>query len=152
MSSRSPVMQALPQTVVATLVGGQSCVLATLDQDGRPSTSLMTWLVASDQHRLALCVDKRSRSYENLRQRSAVAIEILADNVVCGVKGAARLVLDEMKSPPFPCALFIVDVAEVRDHGHEGTTFHGPRYVFADHKQHRAAFEARVYEELRTAE
>lgn len=152
MSARPSVQRELPPEVTAAVTGGQANVVATLDSDGHPSTTLMTWVVARDARRLAMCVDRRSRSFRNLSERPYVAIEILADDVVCGVKGSARLVKETMDSPPFPCALFIIDVEEARDHGHTGTTFRGPSYAFADDKQHRAGFEQRVYEELRAAE
>jgi hypothetical protein len=152
MAMRASVQSSLPLEVSAALTGGQANVVATLDADGLPTTSLMTWVVARDPRRIALCVDRRSRSFRNLSERPVVALEILADNVVCGVKGTVRLVKENMDSPPFPCALFVIDVQEARDHGHTGTTFRGPSYAFADDKQHRAGFEQRVYEELRAAE
>jgi hypothetical protein len=74
MSVKSPVLSELPEFVVGALSGGQANVVATVDPDGRPSTTLMTWVIAKDVRRMALCVDTRSRSFENLNERPSIAI------------------------------------------------------------------------------
>ena len=104
----------------------------------------MTWAIAKDAKRMALCVDTRSRAYLNIVERSAIAIEILADDITFGVKGTAQIVKERMDAPPFPCAIVIVDLDEVRDHGHPGTFFRGPTYHFHEDKAHRADFEQKV--------
>jgi len=149
MASRAAAQSELPPEVVAALVGGQATVVSTVDPDGRPTTTLMTWVVARDARHLALCVDTRSRAYLNLVERPAIAIEILADRIVFGVKGTATVAKEQMASTPFPCALVEVLIDEARDHGNAGTTFHGPRYEFDSDKLHRHEFEERVFDELR---
>lgn len=149
MSSKSAVQSELPGEVVQHLSGGGACVVATIDPDGRPSTTLMTWAVARDPRHVALCVDTRSRAFLNLVERSGVALEALGDGLVWGVKGLARIEKAEMAATPFPCALVVVAVDEAKDHGAPGVRFAGPRYVYDEDKQHRREFERRIYDELR---
>lgn len=148
MSSKSPVLNELPESVLRHVVGGQVHIVGTLDPDGRPSTTLMTWVVARDARRLRLCVDTRSRTFQNLLERPAIAIEVLGDDLTWGLKGVARVVKPQMDSTPFPCAIVEVLIDEARDHGAAGTHFHAPTYSFGADKQHRHAFEQRVFEEL----
>lgn len=143
------VMNELPNDVVSAITGGQANIVSTLDGDGRPMTTLMTWAIAKDPKRMALCVDTRSRAYQNIVERGAIAIEILADDITFGVKGIARVAKEKMDAPPFPCAIVIVELDEVRDHGHPGTFFRGPTYHFHEDKKHRADFEQKVIDELR---
>jgi hypothetical protein len=145
-----PALTELPSSVVAHLGGGRLNVVATTDADGRPSTTLMSWVVALSPSRLALAVDTRSRAYENLLARPLVAVEILGDDITWGVQGTARVVKTQMTSAPFPCALVEVVVHEARDHGSPGTNFRGPTYHYDDDKQHRNELEAQVYAELRS--
>lgn len=150
MSARSPVLSELPPEITTTLVGGQSNVVATIDADGRPNTTLMTWVVALDTRRIALCVDKRSRTYDNLLERPGIALELLNDGITWGVKGLATVAKEQMESTPFPCAIVVVSVEEARDHGHPTTHFRGPTYEYAGDKQHRRELEQRIYAELRS--
>ena len=54
------------------LLGGQTCVVATVDEKGRPTTSLMTWVVARNPQTLTIAVDTRSRALRNLRQNGQI--------------------------------------------------------------------------------
>lgn len=143
------VLPELPERVAARLVGGQAHVVATVDASGLPSTTLMTWVVARGRRQLALCVDTRSRAFRNLLECTRVAIEILDDELVWCVRGEARIAKEQMEATPFPCALVEVDILDAKDHAAPGTSFQGPRYRYAEDKQHRLDFEARIFEELR---
>lgn len=140
----------LPLEVARKLTGGQACVVATVDSQGFPDTTLMTWVVARSERLLALCVDTRSRAYENLVARADVAIEVLGDDITLGVRGVASVEKAQMTAAPFPCAIVRVEVGEVRDHAAPGTRFVGPTYTYDHDKQHRLEFEFTIFEELRT--
>lgn len=148
MPAKTPLLSELPDHVARHVVGGQIHVVATLDPDGRPSTTLMTWVVALDARRLRLCVDTRSRTFQNLVERPAVAIETLGDDITFGMKGVARIVKAQMESTPFPCAMVEVEIDEARDHANSGTIFRGPSYAYDDDKLHRHDFEKRIFTEL----
>lgn len=148
MSNRTAALPQLPPEAVVRPAAGHTFIVATIDPDGRPATTFMGWVLVKDERTLRLCVDRRSRTFQNLVERSAIAVELLADGLVWGVKGTARVVKEQLESTPFPCAAVEVAVDEARDHGAPGTLFVGPRYSYREDKQHRHALEARMYEEL----
>jgi hypothetical protein len=139
----------LPAALVRFLVGGQTCVVATLDDEGRPQTTLMTWVVARNSLTLALAADPRGRALQNLRARPAVAIEVLGDDLCFGLRGRAVVEKEALESTPFPCALVAVHIEEWRDHSVKGVRFVGPRYRFDAGKEHRSEAERAVFDELR---
>lgn len=139
---------ALPDSVVAFLRGGQSVVLATVDTEGCPITTIMTWVVARDNRTLAFAVDQRGRAMQNIRANGKVALEILGDGINYGCRGTARMEHDSMSSPPFPSALVAVALEEVRNHASPGVIYKGPSYAFAGDKQHRTAVEQAIFAEL----
>lgn len=141
----------LPAELVRFLNGGQTCIVATIDDEGCPSTTLMTWVVARDPLTLTLAVDQRSRTLGNLRKRPHIAIEILGDGVCYGLRGHADVEKETLAAAPFPSALVAVRIEECKDHAAPGVRFYGPRYDFEPGKEHRSAVEKAVFEELRGA-
>jgi hypothetical protein len=134
---------------VQFLLGGQTCVVATVDERGQPVTTLMTWVVARNPHILAMAVDVRGRTLRNLRQNPHIAIEVLGDDLCFGLRGTAVVEKEQMETPPFPCALVAVHVEECKNHGAAGVRFVGPSYSFHPGKEHRAGVEDAVFEELK---
>ena len=139
----------MPPQLVQLLLGGQTCVVATVDERGRPSTTLMTWVVARDPQTISIAFDVRGRALANVRNNPEIAIEVLADDIIFGLRGRAVIEKERMDCAPFACALVAVRVEEVKDHGAAGVTFVGPRYHFAPEKQHRTGVEAAIFEELK---
>jgi len=139
----------MPPALVQFLLGGQTLVVATVDERGAPMTTLMTWAVARNPSTLTLAVDTRGRSMRNLRSNAKVAIEVLGDDLCYGLRGTAVVEKELMQSPPFPCALVAVRIEEVRDHAAAGIAFRGPSYTFHPGKEHRKGVEESVYAELK---
>jgi hypothetical protein len=139
----------MPPVLVQFLLGGQACVVATVDDQGAPQTTLMTWVVARNPQTLAMAVDTRSRAIRNLRQNGRLGIEVLGDNLCYGLRGTAVIEKESMQSAPFPCALVAVKIEDVRDHGAAGVHFVGPRYSFAEGKEHRKTVEDSIFAELK---
>ena len=139
----------MPPHLVQFLLGGQALVVATVDEQGYPHTTLMTWAVARNPQTLTLAVDTRSRSMRNIRAHPKVAIEVLGDDICYGLRGTAVVEKELMQSAPFPCALVAVRVDEVRDHAAAGIQFRGPSYSFHPGKEHRRGVEEGVYAELK---
>lgn len=139
----------LPPRLMQFLLGGQTCVVATVDEAGLPQTTIMTWAVARNPQTLAIAVDVRSRALRNIRANGRMAVEVLGDDLCYGLRGTARIEKEEMKSPPFPCALVAVKIEDVRDHGAAGVKFVGPRYSFHPGKEHRKGVEEAVFAELK---
>jgi len=124
-------------------------VVATVDETGRPNTTLMTWVVARNPQTLAMAVDQRSRTIKNVRANGRVAIEVLGDDLCYGLRGTAIIEKEQMDSTPFPCALVAVRVEDCRDHGAAGVIFVGPRYSFSEGKEHRKGVEDAIFAELK---
>jgi hypothetical protein len=139
----------MPPHLVQFLLGGQTCVVATLDDRGDPQTTLMTWVVARNPQTLGIAVDTRSRALRNLRANAKIALEVLGDDLCYGLRGTAVVEKEQMQSAPFPCALVAVKVEDVRDHGAAGVRFVGPRYSFHPGKEHRKGVEDSVFAELK---
>src|SRR5919202_1556591 len=139
----------MPPHLVQFLLGGQTCVVATVDERARPLTTLMTWVVARNPQTLTMAVDTRGKSLRNIRANPHVAIEVLGDDLCYGLRGTAVIEKEQMQSAPFPCALVAVRVEEVRDHGAAGVKFVGPTYSYHSGKEHRADFEKAVFAELK---
>ncbi|GAC1346895.1 MAG: hypothetical protein NVSMB23_25270 [Myxococcales bacterium] len=139
----------MPPELVQFLLGGQTCVVATVGEGGLPMTTLMTWVVARNPQTLAAAVDVRGRALKNLRQHPHVAIEVLGDDLCFGLRATAIVEKETMEGAPFPCALVALRVEECRNHGAAGIKFVGPRYSFHPGKEHRAGVEDAVFKELK---
>jgi hypothetical protein len=139
----------MPRQLVQYLLGGQTSVIATLDEHGRPVTTIMTWVVARDSQTVAIAVDTRGRAFKNLRANPHVGLEVLGDDLCYGLRGTAVVEKELMASTPFPCALVALRVEECRDHSAAGVKFFGPRYHFHPGKEHRAGVEESVFGELK---
>jgi pyridoxamine 5'-phosphate oxidase-like protein len=139
----------MPPHLVQFLLGGQTCVVATVDERCRPTTALMTWVVARNPQTLTMAVDLRSRVLPNVRANGQVAVEVLGDDLCYGLRGIGVVEKEQMQSTPFPCALVAVRIEECRDHGAAGVSFVGPSYSFHPGKEHRSDIERAVFEELK---
>jgi len=139
----------MPPHLVQFLLGGQALVVATVNEQGAPLTTLMTWAVARNPRTLALAVDTRGRAMRNIRSNGKVAIEVLGDDLCYGLRGTAVVEKELMHSAPFPCALVAVRIEEVRDHAAAGVQFRGPSYSFHADKEHRKGVEEAIFEELK---
>jgi hypothetical protein len=139
----------MPKNLVQFLLGGQTCVVATVDAKCSPATTVMSWAVARNPQTLTLAVDLRSQSLQNIRHNGRIALEVLGDDLCYGLRGSAVIEKETMASTPFPCALVAVRIEEVRDHGAAGVHFVGPRYSFHSGKEHRKGVEDAVFAELK---
>jgi len=139
----------MPPELVQLLLGGQTCVVATVDEKGRPSTTLMTWVVARNQQTLSLAFDVRGRALANIRGNPEMAVEVLADDLIFGLRGRAVIEKERMDGPPFACALVALHLEECKSHGAAGVKFVGPRYHFEPGKEHRSKVELAIFDELK---
>ena len=147
MPDQAPVE--MPPRLVQYLLGGQTCVVATIDEQGKPQTTIMTWAVARNPLTFTVAIDLRSRALANVRRNGLMAVEVLGDDLCYGLRGTAVVEKEPMASAPFPCALVALRIEDVRDHGAAGVQFVGPRYSFAPGKEHRKGVEDSVFAELK---
>ncbi len=139
----------MPPRLVQFLLGGQTCVVATVDEKARPMTTLMTWVVARNPQTLTMAVDTRGKALRGIRANPHVAVEVLGDDLCYGLRGTAVIEKERMQAAPFPCALVGVRIEECRDHGAAGVRFVGPSYSYHAGKEHRSEVEKAVYAELK---
>jgi len=139
----------MPPHLVQFLLGGQACVVATVDEHHRPMTTLMTWVVARNPQTLTMAVDIRGKALRNIRANAHLAVEALGDDLCYGLRGTAVIEKERMESAPFPCALVALRVEDVRDHGAAGVKFVGPSYSYHPGKEHRGEVEKAVFAELK---
>jgi hypothetical protein len=139
----------MPPHLVQFLLGGQACVVATVDEHHRPMTTLMTWVVARNPQTLTMAVDIRGKALRNIRANAHLAVEVLGDDLCYGLRGTAVIEKERMESAPFPCALVALRVEDVRDHGAAGVRFVGPSYSYHPGKEHRGEVEKAVFAELK---
>src|SRR3989442_11477898 len=139
----------MPPHLVQFPVGGQACVVATVDEKHRPMTTLMTWVVARNPQTLTMAVDIRGKALRNIRANAHVAVEVLGDDLCYGLRGTAVIEKERMESAPFPCALVALRVEDVRDHGAAGVKFVGPSYSYHPGKEHRGGGEEGGVAELK---
>ena len=139
----------MPPHLVQFLLGGQACVVATVDEHHRPMTTLMTWVVARNPQTLTMAVDIRGKALRNIRANAHLAVEALGDDLCYGLRGTAVIEKERMESAPFPCALVALRVEDVRDHGAAGVKFVGPSYSYHPGKEHRGGVEKAVFAELK---
>lgn len=139
----------MPPALVQFLLGGQTCVVATVDEEARPMTTLMTWVVARNPQTITVAIDTRGRALRNVRKNPHVAIEVLGDDLCYGLRGTAVIEKELLEAAPFPCALVAVHIEECRDHGAAGVKFVGPTYAFHPGKEHRKGLEESIFKELK---
>ena len=139
----------MPKELVQFLLGGQTCVVATVDEENRPMTTLMTWVVARSPQTVTVAIDTRGRALKNIRANPQVAIEVLGDDLCFGLRGTAVVEKEAIEAAPFPCALVAVHIEECRDHGAAGVKFVGPSYSFHPGKEHRKGLEETIFNELK---
>jgi pyridoxamine 5'-phosphate oxidase-like protein len=135
--------------MLGALKGGTAVVLATVNEDGTPTTAINTWVVAKNESTVAFAVDSRSSAFVNISAgRRRVAFELLADDLILAVRGTATIVKNRLESVPFPCALAHIAVESIREHMLPELRFQGPRYSYSLEKGHRTNAEAAIYAEL----
>ncbi|MCL5257454.1 MAG: pyridoxamine 5'-phosphate oxidase family protein [Chloroflexi bacterium] len=105
----------LPANVVRLLNAGKTVVAATVDADGWPNTAPMTWVVAKDEKTIRLAINKEIATYSNIAGNGRLTLSLKGQGMSLGVRGTAKIVKDQMKSVPFPCAMIEMKVEQVKD-------------------------------------
>jgi predicted pyridoxine 5'-phosphate oxidase superfamily flavin-nucleotide-binding protein len=123
-----PVAGGMPDELLRHLAGGRLVVVATVDEDGRPYTMIMNWAVATDAHTLRLSLDRRTQTLRNVRANGHVMLEVLGDGLAYGVRGTARVIVEEMRHAPVPSAMVEVAVELVKRDLIPGVELRGPTF------------------------
>lgn len=142
----------LPPKAVEALAGGRLVVVATVDEHGWPYTMVMNWAAARDAKTIRLSLDRRTRTLANIRRNGRVMLEVLADGVIVGVRGSARIIQEEMAHAPIASAMVEVTVEGVKDDLIDGVEFHGPSFRWGTLEQVMAPLDPLGIAELKSYE
>ena len=109
----SEILKDLTPAVVAT------------DENGKPYTTFITWLIAKDDNTLRFAANKDSRTIKNIQNNPNVAIEVFDKDTALSIQGKAKVIKDEIEDIPFPVSVVEVNVENVTDNLFPGGTVEG---------------------------
>ena len=138
----------LEPKVVRALRESHLVLLATASGDGRPATTLVSWLWPVDESRLLLALDRRGLAFRHVTGNPWGAIEVLMGPFVGTLRGSIRLLVERLARAPFPCAAAIFEIEEVRRHDVAGVVVVPPSYAFVPARPQYAETEAAIVDEL----
>lgn len=139
----------MPEELVRHLAGGKIVVVATVDEHGWPYTMIMNWALALDSRTIRLSLDNRTQTQRNVRATGRVMLEVLGDGLAYGVRGSARVILDEMQHAPVPSAIVEVKVDLVKRDLIPGVIFEGPKFQWGALEQFMGPLDPLGLEEMR---
>ncbi len=140
----------MPDDLVRYLSGGRLVVAATIDDDGLPYTMVMNSAVATGPHAIRFAIDHRTHSLRHIRANGRMMFEIIGDELVYGVRGTAKVILDQMQHAPVPSALVEMEVETVKRDLPPGVSVTGPMFHWGPLAQFMDPIEPAMFEELRT--
>jgi flavin reductase (DIM6/NTAB) family NADH-FMN oxidoreductase RutF len=147
---RDEAPAALAGDLLAYLQTQHPVVVITLDPDGTPCAEMVSWVVAPDVGTIRLAIGSQRRTVRNVRERGAIALQILGAGLACEVKGRARVVKERCESVRFPQTLVEVRVESVRDNMYPANFVTGdvpvgwPGSTEGHHQGWNAAIEAEL--------
>jgi flavin reductase (DIM6/NTAB) family NADH-FMN oxidoreductase RutF len=137
--------------LIEYLQGGHVVVLATVDPNGVPDISLITWVLAMNDRTVRFVVSAHNTTARNLLQNGSVALQILGPKIAYAIKGKARLLKERIETTSFPESLFEMAVEEVYENRFGTTHVGGPIQILREDKVEEIAAQvgARVLAEMR---
>ena len=110
----------LPAPLLRLLQEGAPAILATTGADGWPHL-VMTWAAARDPEFVRFGADQGSITLANLRREGKATLQIAGrDNLLCLIKGSAKVLKEHVEASPFPIAMVEMALTEVRDQSWPG--------------------------------
>ena len=142
---------ALPEAVVHHLDGTAITVGSTIGDDGHPYTMVMNSAVAVDDRTIRFALDHRTKTLAYLKQRPHMALEVIGDGFIVGVRGPVRILKDLMDHCPVPSALVQLDVEAVKSDLPPGVQVTAPTFTWGALGQYMDKVEPAMFDEIRTA-
>lgn len=122
-------------------------ILATTDKNHHPHTAPFNCIIAQDVKHLRLAISKEHQTYQNINERSPVALAVLeeGDVAVC-IKGLAKVIRDNMFAD-YNMAIIEIEIVEIKkDNSPNYMVSQGIR---ARHKNELSLFNSRkIFQEL----
>lgn len=108
----------LPQQIHDYLVGGHAVMIATIEPDGTPYTSVVGSCIVLPDHRLRFAAWGRGRTLEDIRNSGRASVVTLGEDLVWSLRGRATIIKDPMDAsafPPHPYVMVEIDPDSVDD-------------------------------------
>lgn len=127
--------------------------VTTIDfETGGPNITAISWIFAKDESTICFAVDNRSRMIQNISQNQLIAINLIANESVYSIQGAASVKQEKLQDVPIKLAVIEMKISEVRD-----IMFYGskivtePEYDKTYDKRAAARLDQQVMEAIRKA-
>jgi hypothetical protein len=92
----------LTQAAREYLIGGHAVMIATVEPDGTPYTSVVGSCVVVPSGRLRFAAWGAGRTLQDIRRSGRASAVTLGDDLVWSITGSAAVIKDPMKSSAFP--------------------------------------------------
>lgn len=139
----------MPPELVAFLSGGRLVVASTLDAEGAPYTMVMNSAMAIDPLTLRFSLDRRTQTLQNIEADGRMMFEIIGDGMIYGVRGTARVVVEQMAHAPIPSAMVDVRVESVKRDLPPGVLVTAPSFDWGAIAAFMAPVEPLMFAEMR---
>lgn len=140
----------MPPDLVEFLAGGRLVVAATIDADGgAPYTMVMNSAMALDARTIRFCIDRRTHSLKNIESDGRVMFEIIGDGFIYGVRGMARVLIEQMERAPVPSAMVEVAVESVKRDLPPGVQVTAPSFEWGAIAKYMEPVEPAMFAEMR---
>ena len=139
----------MPGELIAWLAGGRLVIGATVDAEGQPYTMVMNSAVATDAHTVRFALDHRTHTLTNLRANPRMMLEVIGNGFINGVRGSARIALEQMQHAPIPSALVELAVETVKRDLPPGVEVTAPAFRWGALEQYMTSIEPAMFKELR---
>lgn len=139
----------MPPELVEFLAGGRLVVAATVGPDGAPYSMVMNSAMAIDSRTVRFCLDRRTQSLKNIEADGRMMFEIIGDGFIYGVRGAARVVVEQMQHAPIPSAMVEVRVESVKRDLPPGVQVTAPSFEWGAIGKYMEPVEPQMFAEMR---
>lgn len=89
-------------------------VLSTVDS-GKPYLAFVSWLTAKNEKTLRIALSKNSKSVENIKNNTNVAISVFGPSIAKTIYGTGKIIKDSIEDIPFPVSVIEVNVESIAD-------------------------------------
>jgi len=149
MSSGKPNDE-MPPELIEFLAGGRLILGCTIDADGAPYTMVMNSAMATNASTIRFCLDRRTHTLKNIAADGRMMLEIIGDGMIYGVRGAARVIREQMDNAPIPSAMVELTVETVKRDLPSGVGVTAPVFDWGPLGSYMVPIEEKMFEEMRT--
>jgi hypothetical protein len=139
----------MPPELVEFLSGGRLVMGSTIDADGAPYTMVMNSAMATDASTIRFCLDRRTHTLKNIEADGRMMIEIIGDGMIYGVRGTARVIVEQMTNAPIPSAMVELTVETVKRDLPQGVGITAPVFDWGPLGSYMVPIEEKMFEEMR---